>query len=199
MHAPIEACTLHGALPGRVSNRPTPTSQTTLQSRMSDQQGDPAAPKPKPKPPSRLGCGPTPSSWKPGQSGNPRGRPRAGLAFAERIRERLDPDLVIELALRLASDESVPLERRLASLMPLMAAGYLRPPSDATLTIAQVTSGAQIAARLPDDVLRALLDAHQQARLDGEDTTKGGARPCLPSTTDKDDSNCSPAQDEHDA
>ena len=71
-------------------------------------------PKPKPRPPSRRGRGPTPASWKPGQSGNPHGRPKHQLAFAERVRERVDPDLVIELALRVAHDETMPAAARLA-------------------------------------------------------------------------------------
>jgi hypothetical protein len=33
---------------------------------------------------------PTPASWKPGQSGNPAGRPRSGFALAEVLREFLD-------------------------------------------------------------------------------------------------------------
>lgn len=38
----------------------------------------------------------TPGSWKPGVSGNPKGRPKSGLALADMIRERLDPETMRE-------------------------------------------------------------------------------------------------------
>jgi hypothetical protein len=63
-----------------------------------------------------------------GASPNPKGRPRSGLAFAERVRERVDPDLVIDLAMRVAADEEMPVSERLAALLPLIDRGFLRPP-----------------------------------------------------------------------
>jgi hypothetical protein len=83
----------------------------------------------------------TPGSWKPGQSGNPAGRkPRGGLAFAEAIREHLDPKMAIDLLVRFAADESVSAERRLGVLLPWMQAGYLRPPAQAELSVKAETS-----------------------------------------------------------
>lgn len=73
--------------------------------------------------------------WKPGQSGNPSGRPRSALAFAEAIRARLDPHLVLALVERFIHDESVSVEKRLAALLPWMQAGYLRPPTTAAVTV----------------------------------------------------------------
>lgn len=61
---------------------------------------------------------------------NPHGRPRAGTALAERIRERLDPDTILDLARQLADDESIPIDKRLDSILRLAAMGYLKPPSE---------------------------------------------------------------------
>src|SRR5262245_3558945 len=76
--------------------------------------------------------------YAPGSSGNPKGRPRSGLALAETIRAKVDPEAVVELVLRLASDESVPLKDRLAALLPWMAAGYLRPPTATAVSLESV-------------------------------------------------------------
>ncbi len=79
--------------------------------------------------------------FKPGESGNPRGRPRTGLAFAERVRERVDPDLVIDLALRVASDEEMPPAERLAALLPLIDRGFVKPPTTIAARVESTTSG----------------------------------------------------------
>jgi len=77
----------------------------------------------------RRGAGPTAGSWRKGVSGNPAGRPRSPSAFAERVRERVDPDLVIELALRVATDESLAPAERLRELWPLVQQGWTKPPA----------------------------------------------------------------------
>lgn len=106
---------------------------------MDDQAGTEPPVKRKRKPPSRKGMGPTPTSWKPGcPSPNPGGRPRKGLAFAERVRERVDPDTVIDLALRVAGDESLPTIERLAALLPLVDRGFLRPPQSLAMQVTSV-------------------------------------------------------------
>lgn len=110
---------------------------------MDDQAGDRPT-KPRPIPPSRKGKGPTPSSWTSGKSGNPRGRPRGGQAFAERVRALVDPDVVIDIALRLAADPAVPDERKLAALLPLIDRGFIKPASAHELT---VTSGGSATTR----------------------------------------------------
>lgn len=83
---------------------------------------------------------PTAGSWKPGQSGNPNGRPRSGLALAEAIRERVDPHKVIDLVVRHLEDEDVPVAQRLAAVLPWMHSGFLKPPTSSSLDI---TSGAE--------------------------------------------------------
>src|SRR3954468_3974752 len=67
-------------------------------------------------------------NWTAGKSGNPRGRPRSGLAFAERVRERVDPDVVIDLAMRVTEDEDLTPSERLAALWPLSDRGFVKPP-----------------------------------------------------------------------
>lgn len=114
---------------------------------------------------------PPPHAWKPGQSGNPRGRPRSGLAFAERVRERIDPDLVIDLALRVAEDEELSPTERLATLWPLIDRGFIKPPQTlaATLTSHDYESFDVNALRL--DEQRTLLDLIRRTRAalpDGE-------------------------------
>ena len=83
---------------------------------------------------------PNKGSWAKGVSGNPSGRrPRPTLAFAERVRERIDPDLVIDLAMRVAEDETKSPSERLAALWPLIDRGFVKPPTtiDANVTATQ--------------------------------------------------------------
>lgn len=124
---------------------------------MDEQAGDKPRAKPKRKPPSRRGKGPTSTSWKPGQSGNPHGRPKHLLAFSERVRERVDPDLVIELALRTAEDESLTPAERLAALLPLVDRGWVKPPNTVAVALEQrTTAGAIDWSAVPTDELRQL-------------------------------------------
>lgn len=107
--------------------------------------------------------GRAPHRWAKGESGNRRGRPRSGLAFAERIRERVDPDLVIDLALRVAADESLSASERLAALLPLIDRGFIRPPTTAAVAIE--TTGPQLDwSRVPLATRVAMLEAIRAAR-----------------------------------
>lgn len=100
---------------------------------------------------------PTAGSWKPGcPSPNPNGRPRAGTAFAERVRERVDPDLVIELALRVAGDEALTPSERLAALWPLIDRGFVKPPT--TINASVTSSVERDWSALPIDERRELLE-----------------------------------------
>ncbi len=75
---------------------------------------------PKPKRP------PTAGSWKPGQSGNPRGRAGRGTSLIDSIRRGVDADEMRDLALELArhgESESV----RLAALAWLRDSGFVKP------------------------------------------------------------------------
>jgi Family of unknown function (DUF5681) len=98
-----------------------------------------------------------------GQSGNPRGRPRAGLALAERIRERLDPDIVIDLALRLAADESIELDKRLAALLQLADRGFIKPPLTMAAQITTTNDAPRDLSTIPLEVRRAMLAALRDA------------------------------------
>lgn len=69
---------------------------------------------------------PTPGSWRPGVSGNPKGRPRKGNALTESIQAGCDPDELREIALKLArsaENEST----QIAALNWLRDSGYTRP------------------------------------------------------------------------
>ena len=79
---------------------------------------------------------PNKGSWAKGVSGNPSGRrPRPALAFAEKVRERVDPDMVIDLAMRVAQDEKLSPEQRLAALWPLIDRGFIKPPAGLDVSV----------------------------------------------------------------
>lgn len=107
----------------RVTERDSPrhTPRATLQSRMKQ-------PTSKPRVPNR-------GSWPKGKSGNPNGRPRTGLAFAERGRAKLDPDEAIDLALSIARDDKVEPERRLAALWGVVDRSYVKPPTTSNVNV----------------------------------------------------------------
>ena len=94
---------------------------------MEDQHRD--ATRPRRRAPSRKGKGPTPASFKPGQSGNPRGRPRSPNACAEKIRELVDPKEWIEFQLAVARDESKTIEQRSSAWHALIDRGFVKPPT----------------------------------------------------------------------
>ncbi|HEY3802232.1 MAG TPA: hypothetical protein VGL61_06470 [Kofleriaceae bacterium] len=76
-----------------------------------------------------------PGTWPKGVSGNPGGRTRSGMAFADAVRRKVDPEEALDLMLRYVRDESVPLEKRLAMLLPWLHAGYLKPPTATAIDI----------------------------------------------------------------
>ena len=69
---------------------------------------------------------PTPSSWKPGTSGNPRGRPPKGSALTDAIRAKVDPTELVDIALELARNGEAE-STRLGALNWLRDSGYTRP------------------------------------------------------------------------
>ena len=69
---------------------------------------------------------PTPGSWRPGQSGNPKGRPRKGNALTESIQAGCDPDELRDIALSLARNGESE-STRIAALNWLRDSGYTRP------------------------------------------------------------------------
>jgi hypothetical protein len=79
-----------------------------------------AGPPPRPKKP------PTPASWRPGQSGNPRGRPPKGNALTEAVRAKVDTAELVDIALDLARNGEAE-STRLQALAWLRDSGYTRP------------------------------------------------------------------------
>lgn len=115
---------------------------------------------------------PNAGSWKPGTSGNPNGRPRSGLAFAEAVRERIDPHQVLDLVARHLEDEDVPIAQRLATVLPYLHAGFVKPPTTTDVNVS--TGAAAEAARLdaiPIEERRRLL-ADLEATLARHTTTE---------------------------
>jgi hypothetical protein len=77
-------------------------------------------------PPGRPKRPPTPASWKPGQSGNVKGRPRKGNALTESIQAGADPDELRDIALDLARNGKTE-ATKLGALNWLRDSGYTRP------------------------------------------------------------------------
>lgn len=104
----------------------------------------------------------------PGHSGNPRGRPSPGLALAQRIRERVSPDELIDVAMKIAGKEGAAVRDRLAAVQFLAERGWIKPPEKLELEASMAPS--QPAefdlARLSQDERVALLRALKRARGD---------------------------------
>lgn len=136
----------------------------------------------KPRPPSRLGKGRTSGSF---TKGDPRinrsGRPRAGTAFSERGRERLDPDRVLDLAEKVLDDESIPARERLAIVMPVIDRIYVRPPTDHRLDV-RTTNSEQSYGHLSDAEVEAELERLDRLALPESSETDGAT----PGVTDGD-------------
>ena len=123
-----------------------------------------------------------PTRWKPGQSGNPAGRKPTGLAFAERVREKVDPDIVIDAALKIlrtAEKES----DRLAAATFLRDSGWVKPPVQLSIEAhgqVQSYSLAHLTMSEQSEILSALQRARQlsaegvAALPPGDDDAGGG-------------------------
>ena len=97
-------------------------------------------------------------AWvKGGPSPNPTGRPRSGLALAERIRERLSPDELIDLVTKALADDSIPLRERVAFAFQLAAHGYTKPPAGLDVAVMNGASATRDLSHLSDDEVRELL------------------------------------------
>jgi hypothetical protein len=88
---------------------------------------------------------------------NRNGRPRSGLALAERIRERMSPDELIDLVTKALADESIPIRERVAFAFQLAAHGYTKPPAGLDIN-PSATDGPDL-SRATDEQLRAALAA----------------------------------------
>lgn len=101
----------------------------------------------------------------PGNNANPKGRPRPGLAFADAVRRRIDPDRILDLLDRYLADEKVDLEKRLSAVLPYINAGFLRPPTTAAVRVETAPAAPALdVAALPLEAQRQLLAAIQTAR-----------------------------------
>jgi hypothetical protein len=113
--------------------------------------------------------------WPKGVSGNPKGRPRSGLSLAERIREKVDPDELIDIALEIARGNDVIVRDKDGSVildgdgMPIIRApepkdrinalnflaerGWIKPPVQLELDAPDTAPQGLDFSRLSDDEL----------------------------------------------
>ena len=72
-------------------------------------------------------------AWKPGVSGNPKGRPSVGNSLAYALRQKFTPDRIVEIAVDLvASDDP---KVRLATLQFIADRAYGKVPTTAEITV----------------------------------------------------------------
>lgn len=90
-------------------------------------------------------------------------------AFAERVRERVDPDLVIDLAMRVAGDEKLAPEQRLAALWPLIDRGFVKPPTTFDATVTNGNAPTYDVSGLSPDELRERLEWLRAKRITSAD------------------------------
>lgn len=115
------------------------------------------------------------STWRPGQSGNPNGRPRAGTAFAELGRERLDVDRIFDLVERVLNDEKIEPSARLAAVMPIVDRVFQRPVQTSDVRVNDVTRTPKSKESRAE--LAALLREAQATRSIGKPPASGAAEP----------------------
>lgn len=115
----------------------------------------------------------TPASWRPGQSGNPQGRPRSPLSLAERVREKVSPDELIDIALELARKGAAE-STRIAALAWLSDRGWAKPATQQNHLVARV--GAVVPTRwalMSPEQRAAYLDARLMGSGDAIDVDPG--------------------------
>lgn len=88
--------------------------------------------------PERRGPG-NPAWVKGGPSPNPSGRPRAGLACAEKIREQVDPADWIAFELAVATDPQKSISERRAAWLALIDRGFVRPAQEHNVSISNTS------------------------------------------------------------
>jgi hypothetical protein len=116
----VAACETGGAAGGSCSRRIRPGAPPGAGVISTMEQSDAGQIAPRPRKP------PTAGSWKPGQSGNPKGRPRKGDALAEAIRAQVSPEELIAVA-RGVIDSDAPPSVKLQAAQFLAERGYRRP------------------------------------------------------------------------
>jgi hypothetical protein len=90
--------------------------------------------------------GPHPRSWKAGQRGNPKGRPRRGDALAEAIRAQVSPDELIAVARAVIADAKAPASVKLQGATFLAERGYARPVERHELLVDRIADDDEDAA-----------------------------------------------------
>lgn len=88
---------------------------------------------------------------------------KSGLALAEAIRTKMHPDVICDLAMRLASDETIPVSERLAALLPVYDRGFIRPPQVVAARIEQTIGPQRDLSKLPIELRRSMLEALRSA------------------------------------
>ncbi len=81
-----------------------------------------------------------------GSSPNPGGRPKNAFALSNLIRERVDPQELVEVALSIARDSEVDEKIRLQALAFLADRGWIKPP---TISAKRVETVSSVAGLLP--------------------------------------------------
>ena len=88
-------------------------------------------------------------AWQSGISGNPAGRPKRGISLAERVRELVDTDAVIEFLDSVWRDPTAKLETRVAAAREILDRGHGRAVQALELDATLTAVAAPLA--LPDD------------------------------------------------
>ncbi len=85
----------------------------------------------------RKGAGPTKGSWKPGQSGNPSGRPKVpqwrrggGAAASAKQRAEQYVDKAFKLLAKAMADETSPMSARVSAANSILERAYGKAPQD---------------------------------------------------------------------
>lgn len=110
-------------------------------------------------------------AWTPGcPSPNPRGRPRTGLAAAEKIRERVDPDDWISFELGVAMDVKLSIAERRAAWHALIDRGFVKPATAHDLNVSRGDGASYDLSALTDEQLAERLAWLRGRRELGEGT-----------------------------
>lgn len=108
---------------------------------------------------------PTPGSWRPGQSGNPRGRPGKATSLTDAIRRGVDVDELVGIALdlaRTATSEGT----RIAALGWLRDSGFVKPAERHELALGRLDDeDDRDLDALDAGQLRELLEAEREFEL----------------------------------
>lgn len=118
---------------------------------------------------------PTQGSWKPGQSGNPKGRPPTGHALITAIREKCDPAELVDIALTLARSGAE--STKLGALNWLRDSGFARPAEKHELAVSQLDGDQD-----EDLSMLSTVQLRELAELESKRAAILARRPELPTT-----------------